>query len=401
MSTKKRIYLDHAATTDVRPEVLNAITDIYKNHFGNPSGFYEEGQEAAKILTEARATVAKAINAKPEEIYFTSCGSESDNWALKGTAYRLKNKGKHIITTKIEHHAVLHTCQYLEDQGFELTYLDVDEYGIVQPESLKAALREDTILVSIMMANNEIGSLQPIKELAAICKEKNIRFHSDAVQALGAIPIDVEDLEVDMLSFSAHKLYGPKGIGALYLKKGTRLDSLIHGGGQEMRQRAGTENLALIAGFAKACELAVAEMPEESKRQIELRDYLIKEIKARIPHAKLNGHPEKRLPNNANYSFEFIEGESMLLMLDAKGYACSTGSACASSSLNPSHVLLSIGLPHEIAHGSLRMTIGKDTSKEDLDRFLEDLPQVITTLRNMSPLWGDYQNGRIKKALID
>ncbi len=400
MSQQKRRYFDHAATTSVRPEVLEAIVDVYENHYGNPSSFYEEGHDAENLLLEARQRVAKNINAKPDEIFFTSCGTESDNWALKGTAFALQKKGKHIITSKIEHHAILHTAEWLEKQGFEVTYLDVDEYGMVRPEDVEAALRDDTILVSIMMANNEVGTLQPIKEIGAICKAHKVRFHSDAVQALGAIPIDVEDLGVDMLSFSAHKLYGPKGVGVLYLRRGNRLDNLLHGGAQEKGKRGGTENVALIQGFAKALDLAVADLDQEAKRQIDLRDRLIKAIGTSIPFAKLNGHPSKRLPNNINFSFEFIEGESMLILLDYQGFACSSGSACTSASLDPSHVLLAMGLPHEIAHGSLRMTIGRETSLEDIDALAEALPPIIQRLRDMSPLWEDWENGKIKNSLI-
>lgn len=400
MLKSKRIYLDHAATTAVDPQVLQAIDDVYLNHFGNPSSFYKEGYEAENLLNMARVEVAKAINADPDEIFFTSCGTEADNWALKGTAYAQKSRGKHIITSKIEHHAVLHTAEWLEKQGFEISYLEVDEYGLVHPAVLEKALRDDTILVSIMLANNEVGTIQPIKELATLCKERQILFHSDAVQALGAIPIDVKDLSVDMLSFSAHKLYGPKGIGALYIRRGVKLDNFMHGGAQEKGRRAGTENIPLIAGFAAAVKLARENMAKESARQSVLRDKIIGEILETIPHAKLNGHPKKRLPNNINFSFEFIEGESMLLLLDAAGYACSSGSACTSASLDPSHVLLAMGLPHEIAHGSLRITLGRENTEDELQNFVPTLSGIVARLREMSPLWADYQEGRIKEALI-
>ncbi|MDO5033295.1 MAG: cysteine desulfurase NifS [Eubacteriales bacterium] len=400
MSQQKRRYFDHAATTQVRPEVLASIVDVYENYHGNPSSFYLEGHKAEDLLKEARDRVAQNIKAKPDEIFFTSCGTEADNWALKGTAFALQHKGKHIITSKIEHHAILHTAEWLEKQGFEVTYLDVDEQGMVRPEDVEAALREDTILVSIMMANNEVGTIQPIKEIGQICKAHKVRFHSDAVQALGAIPIDVEDLGVDLMSFSAHKLYGPKGVGALYVRRGNRLDNLLHGGAQERGKRGGTENVALIWAFAQALDLAVADLEAEAARQIALRDRLIKAIASSIPHAKLNGHPSQRLPNNINFSFEFIEGEAMLLLLDAQGFACSSGSACTSASLDPSHVLLAMGLPHEIAHGSLRITLGRENKQEDVDALAEALPAIIQRLRAMSPLWEDWEKGKIKRSLI-
>lgn len=393
---KKRIYLDHAATTAVRPEVREVVSGILEREYGNPSSFYEEGHRAAHILENSRHALASAIGANDREITFTSCGSESDNWAIKGSAFALKQKGRHLITSKIEHHAVLHSMQWLERQGYEVTYLDVDEYGRVLPETLEAAIRPDTILISIMMANNEVGTIQDIARLGEIARQHKILFHSDAVQAFGAIPIDVRELPVDMLSFSGHKLYAPKGVGAFYMRSGIRIDNFLHGGAQEKGKRAGTENLALIAGFAKAAELAVQEMPENTRHLLEMRDYLMKAISERIPHAKLNGHPEQRLPNNLNFSFEFIEGESILLLLDALGYACSSGSACTSASLDPSHVLLAMGMPAEIAHGSLRITMGRENSLEDVKAFASDLPAVIQRLREMSPLWEDYQKGRIR-----
>lgn len=397
--SEKRVYLDHAATTAVRPEVIDTVTDVLKNYYGNPSSFYLEGHEAAHILERSRETLAKALNAKAREIYFTSCGTEADNWAIKGAAFAQKEKGRHIISSKIEHHAILHSLDWLAKQGFEIQLLDVDEYGRVHPEDLRAAIRPDTILVTIMMANNEVGTIQPIAELAKICRERKVLFHTDAVQTFGAIPVDVEALNVDLLSLSGHKLYAPKGIGALYIRQGVRIDSLIHGGAQEMRKRGGTENLPYIAGLAKAVEIAMEEMDENKRKLIEMREYLKKEILANIPHSKLNGHPEERLPNNLNFSFEFIEGESILLMLDALGYDCSSGSACTSASLDPSHVLLAMGMPHEIAHGSLRITFGIENTMEDIEKFARELPPVIERLRGMSPLWEDFRRGKIQ-ALI-
>lgn len=397
--SESRVYLDHAATTAVRPEVIDTVTDVLKNHYGNPSSFYLEGHESAKILENSRKIVSQALNADPKEIYFTSCGTEADNWAVKGTAFAKKEQGKHIISSKIEHHAVLHSLDWLAKQGFEIQLLDVDEYGRVNPDDLRAAIRPDTILVTIMMANNEVGTIQPIAELGKICREHKVLFHTDAVQAFGAIPIDVEAMNIDLLSLSGHKLYAPKGVGALYMRKGVRIESLIHGGAQEMRKRAGTENLPYIAGLAKAVELAMSEMEENRERLIEMREYLKDEILKSIPHSKLNGHPEERLPNNLNFSFEFIEGESILLMLDALGYDCSSGSACTSASLDPSHVLLAMGMPHEIAHGSLRVTFGKENTMADIEKFARELPPVIERLRMMSPLWEDFRHGKID-ALI-
>lgn len=394
-----RVYLDHAATTAVRPEVIDTVTDILKNHYGNPSSFYKEGHDSAHILEQSRETLARALNASPGEIFFTSCGTEADNWAIKGTAFARKDKGKHIISSKIEHHAVLHSLDWLAKQGFEIQLLDVDEYGRVNPEELRAAIRPDTILVTIMMANNEVGTIQPVAELGKICRERKVLFHTDAVQAFGAVPIDVAAMNIDLLSLSGHKLYAPKGVGALYIRKGIRIDSLIHGGAQEMKKRAGTENIPFIAGLAKAVELAMADMDSNRARLIEMREFLKKEILQNIPHSKLNGHPEERLPNNLNFSFEFIEGESILLMLDAMGYGCSSGSACTSASLDPSHVLLAMGLPHEIAHGSLRITFGKENTLADAEKFARELPPVIKRLREMSPLWEEFQHGKIE-ALI-
>jgi cysteine desulfurase len=386
----KRIYLDHAATTPIRPEVLSAMLPMMTDVFGNPSSFYENGRSAKHVLEDAREKVAACLNADPSEIYFTSCGTESDNWAIKGTALALQNRGRHLITTRIEHHAVLHSCEALAKQGFEITWLDVDSDGIVDPRAIDAAIRPDTILVSVMMANNEIGTIQPIAEIAAICRSRKVLFHSDAVQAAGALPIDVQVLGADMLSFSAHKMYAPKGVGALYMHKGTRIDNFMDGGAQERGRRGGTENVASIVGFARAFELAVQEMPKNNAYLASLRDNLIDGILFRIPHSRLNGHRTLRLPNNANFSFQFIEGESILLMLDHYGYECSSGSACTSGSLDPSHVLLAIGLPHEIAHGSLRVTFGHQNTLEHVQNLIHDLSIIVQRLRDMSPLYDDY-----------
>jgi len=383
----KRIYLDNAATTPVHPEVVKAMLPYYNEYFGNPSSIYSFGREAKKAVEEAREKVAKALGAEPSEIFFTSGGTESDNWAIKGAAYANQDKGKHIITSAIEHHAVLHTCEYLEKQGFRVTYLPVDEYGVVKLDELKKAISDDTILISIMMANNEIGTIQPIKEIAEIAKEKGILFHTDAVQAVGNIPVNVKDLGVDMLSLSAHKFNGPKGVGVLFIKKGTKIHSFIHGGGQERNRRAGTENVAGIVGLGRAIEIASENLEEHAQKLIKLRDKLINGVLERIPYARLNGHPEKRLPGNAHFAFEFVEGESLILNLDLLGIASSSGSACTSGSLEPSHVLLAIGLPHEVAHGSLRLTIGGQNTEEEIDYVLEVLPGVVQKLRDMSPLY--------------
>lgn len=390
MSESRRTYLDHAATTPVRPEVLSVMLPVFSNTFGNPSSFYEEGREARKLVEESRATIAACIGAKPSEIYFTSGGSESDNWAIKGAAAALSTKGRHIITSAIEHHAVLHSVDALRKQGFDITILPVDADGLVSPESVREAIRPDTILVTIMMANNEIGTIEPIAEIGAICRQAKVLFHTDAVQAAGAIPIDVSALQVDMMSFSGHKLYAPKGVGALYIRTGVRIANLIDGGSQERNRRAGTENTASIVGFAKAFELATAELEENAARLSAMRDALIEGILAHIPHSRLNGHRTKRLPNNANLSFEFIEGESILLMLDYLGFDCSSGSACTSGSLDPSHVLLGIGLPHEIAHGSLRVTFGHSNEPGDVDRLIASLKKIVERLRQMSPLYDDH-----------
>ncbi|AFA47766.1 cysteine desulfurase NifS [Acetobacterium woodii] len=385
----KRIYLDHAATTPVDPAVVETMLPFFTENFGNPSSVYSEGRAAKKSIEAARLQVAQAINADPREIYFTGSGSEADNWAIKGIAMKNKSKGNHIITSTIEHHAVLHTCEYLEKQGFEVTYLPVDKDGLISLEDLKNAIRKETILVSIMFANNEIGTIEPIKEIGEIVKEKGIIFHTDAVQALGNIPVDVKDLNVDLLSISAHKIYGPKGIGALYIRKGVPIDNLIHGGAQERKKRAGTENTAEIIAFGKAAEMANDHLETNANHMKTLRDRLIKGIMDNIPQVRLNGHPEKRLPGNANFCFDYIEGESILLSLDIIGIAGSSGSACTSGSLDPSHVLLAIGLPAGVAHGSLRLTIGKNTTTEDIDYVVENLIQIIERLRKMSPINAD------------
>lgn len=387
---KKLIYLDNAATTKTAPEVVEAMLPYFSDHFGNPSSVYSLAAESKKAVTEAREIIAGALGAKAEEIYFTAGGSEADNWALKGAAECYQNKGKHIITTKIEHHAVLHTCEWLEKQGFEVTYLNVDENGVVKLEELKKAIRPDTILISVMFANNEIGTLEPIKEIGEIAREKGILFHTDAVQAFGQLPINVDEYYIDMLSSSGHKLNGPKGIGFLYIRKGLKLRSFIHGGAQERKRRAGTENVPGIVGFGKAVERAVSTMEERTKEERKLRDYLIDRVLKEIPYTRLNGHRTNRLPNNANFSFQFIEGESLLIMLDMEGICGSSGSACTSGSLDPSHVLLAIGLPHEIAHGSLRLTLNEEITREDLDFVVEQLKRIIERLRSMSPLYEDF-----------
>lgn len=385
METK--IYFDNAATTPVRKEVYEEILPYFMQYYGNASSVYTIARESKKALEKAREQVAKVLNAEPSEIYFTAGGSESDNMALKGVAEALEKKGKHIITTKIEHHAILHTCEYLEERGFEVTYLPVDEYGKISLEELKKAIRNDTILISVMFANNEIGTIQPIAEIGAIAKERGIYFHTDAVQAVGHVKIDVQKMNIDLLSLSGHKLCGPKGIGAIYIRKGINIKPLIHGGAQEKRRRAGTENIAGIVGLGKAIELAEKEMEENTKKLIYLRDKLIQGILEKIPYSKLNGHPTDRLPGNCNVSFEFIEGESMLLLLDSKGIAASSGSACTSGSLDPSHVLLAIGLPHEKAHGSLRLTLEYYNTEEEVDKVLKELPDIVSRLREMSPLY--------------
>ena len=384
---QKRIYMDHAATTYVKPEVLDAMTPYFTEHFGNPSSIHSFARETKKAIDHAREQVANAIGATPSEIFFTSGATESDNWVLRGMAYQHKNKGNHIITTAIEHHAMLHTCQALEKEGFEVTYLEVDENGLVTPEQVKNAITDKTILVSVMFANNEIGTIEPIEQIGAVCKEKGVVFHTDAVQAFGAVPIDVNKMNIDLLSITGHKLYGPKGTGALYIRKGVILKNLIEGGAQERGKRPGTENIAGIVGLGKAAELANEHMEENAARLTALRDQLIDGILQQIPETRLNGHRTKRLPNNVNICFRYIEGESLLLLLDRAGIAASSGSACTSGSLDPSHVLLAIGLPHEIAHGSLRLTLGACTTEEDVLYTIETLKTIVERLRQMSPLY--------------
>lgn len=387
---KTKIYLDNAATTRTAQEVVDAMIPYFTENYGNPSSIYELGQRSKEAITTAREQIAEVIGAKPEEIYFTAGGSEADNWALKAACEAYEKKGKHIITTKIEHHAILHTCEYLEKKGVEVTYLDVDENGLVDLDALQKAIRPDTILISIMFANNEIGTIEPVKEIGMIAKEHGILFHTDAVQAFGQVPIDVDDMHIDMLSSSAHKINGPKGIGFLYIRKGVKIRSFVHGGAQERKRRAGTENVPAIVGYGVAAKRAADTMEERTARERQLRDDFIKRVEKEIPYVKLNGHPDKRLPNNINFSFRFIEGESLLIMLDMKGIAGSSGSACTSGSLDPSHVLLAIGLPHEIAHGSLRLSLGEDTTKEDLDYTLEQIKEIIQKLRDLSPLYEDF-----------
>lgn len=387
---KKLIYLDNAATTKTAPEVVEAMLPYFTEYYGNASSIYELAGESKKAMNEGRAKIANILGANANEIYFTGGGSEADNWALKATFEAYKNKGNHIITTKIEHHAILHTCEWLERQGAKITYLDVDENGIIRLEDLEKALTPETILISVMAANNEIGSIQPIKEIGAIAKEHGILFHTDAVQAFGQLPINVDECHIDMLSSSAHKINGPKGIGFLYIRKGVKIRSLIHGGAQERKRRAGTENIPGIVGYGVAAERAAKTMEERTANEREVRDYLINKIETEIPYCRLNGHRTLRLPNNVNFSFQFIEGESLLIMLDMEGICASSGSACTSGSLDPSHVLLAIGLPHEIAHGSLRLTISEETTKEDVDFVVEKIKEIVARLRSMSPLYEDF-----------
>ena len=384
------IYLDNAATTKTAPEVVDAMLPYFSEYYGNASTIYGLGAESKKAMDHARQTIADSLGAKPEEIYFTAGGSESDNWALKATAEAYTSKGKHIITTKIEHHAILHTCEYLEKRGFEITYLNVDRDGLISLDELKAAIRPDTILISVMFANNEIGTIEPIAEIGEIAKEHGVLFHTDAVQAYAQVPINVDEMHIDMLSASGHKLNGPKGIGFLYIRKGVKIRSFVHGGAQERKRRAGTENVPGIVGFGKAVELAVASMDDRIRKETELRDYAIARIEKEIPYCRLNGDRTRRLPNNINFSFRFVEGESLLIMLDMKGICASSGSACTSGSLDPSHVLLAIGLPHEIAHGSLRMTLSAETTKEEIDYTIDNLKEIVAHLRSMSPLYEDF-----------
>ena len=387
---EQRIYLDNAATTKTAKEAVDAMLPFFTEYYGNASSIYKLGASSKKAIMETRAEIAKSLGADSQEIYFTAGGSESDNWALIATAEAYESKGRHIITSKIEHHAILHTCDYLKKRGFEITYVDVDADGVIKLEELKRAIRPDTILISVMAANNEIGTIQPIREIGAIAKEHRILFHTDAVQAYGHVPIDVNECNIDMLSVSGHKLHGPKGIGFLYIRQGVKIRSFIHGGAQERKRRAGTENVPAIAGFGAAVKKAFTDMEARIEREVKLRDYLIERIKAEIPYCKLNGHSVDRLPNNVNFSFEFIEGESLLIMLDMKGICASSGSACTSGSLDPSHVLLAIGLPHEIAHGSLRLTLSEENTVEELDYVVENLKDIIGRLRAMSPLYEDF-----------
>lgn len=392
----KLIYLDNAATTKTAPEAVEAMLPYFSEYYGNPSSIYSLAAESKKAVSDAREIIADSIGARASDIYFTAGGSESDNWALKATAEAYAWKGKHIITSAIEHHAILHTCQYLEKQGYEVTYVGVDEQGILKLDELEAAIRPDTILISVMFANNEIGTIQPIKEIGTIAKKHGILFHTDAVQAYGHLPIDVEEYQIDMLSASGHKINGPKGIGFLYIRKGLKLRSFIHGGAQERSRRAGTENVPGIVGFGAAVSKAMLTLQKRMDYETTLRDYMISKIEETIPYCRLNGDRQKRLPNNVNFSFQFIEGESLLIMLDMRGICASSGSACTSGSLDPSHVLLAIGLPHEIAHGSLRLTLSEETTKEELDITVEAIAQIVERLRQMSPLYEDY----IKKMSV-
>ncbi len=385
------IYLDNAATTAMKPEVFEAMKPYFMENYGNPSSVYRFAGTAKKAVEDAREEIAKALNAKSSgEIYFTAGGSEADNWAIKAAAESFRDKGRHIITTKIEHHAVLHTAEWLERNGYEVTYLDVDEDGLISLEELEQAIRPDTILMSIMFANNEIGTIEPVKEIGLIAGKHGVLFHTDAVQAFGHVPIDVQEMNIDMLSASAHKLHGPKGIGFLYLRNGIKMGALIHGGAQERSRRAGTHNVSGIAGFAEATRLAMANMEANAKKETEIRDYLISRIENEIPYVKVNGHREKRLPNNVNVCFRFIEGESLLILLDQKGICASSGSACTSGSLDPSHVLLAIGLIHEIAHGSRRLSLSEETTKEEADYVVDNLKTIVEKLRSMSPLYDDF-----------
>ncbi len=387
---KRLIYLDNAATTRTRPEVAEAMMPYFTEYFGNPSSIYDFSNPCKEAIAHARETIANSIGAKPNEIYFTAGGTESDNWAIKAAAEAYQDKGRHIITSKIEHHAVLHTCEYLEKRGFEVTYLDVDEFGTVKLDELEKAIRPDTILISIMFANNEIGTIQPVKEIGEIAKAHGILFHTDAVQAYAHVPIDVNEYNIDMMSASGHKLNGPKGVGFLYIRTGVKIRSFIHGGAQERKRRGGTENVPGIVGLGKAAELAMGDMQERAEKEVKLRDHLIGRVMNEIPYARLNGHPVNRLPNNANFAFRFIEGESMLIMLDMEGICGSSGSACTSGSLDPSHVLLAIGLPHEIAHGSLRLTLSEENTEEEIDLVVDHLKAIVQRLRGMSPLYEDF-----------
>lgn len=393
---EKMIYLDNAATTKTRPEVVEAMLPYFTEFYGNPSSVYTFSAKSKEAVTKAREIIADSLGVKSNEIYFTAGGSEADNWALVAAAEAYEAKGKHIITSKIEHHAILHTCEYLEKRGYEVTYLDVDENGVVKLDELKKAIRPDTILISIMFANNEIGTIEPIKEIGAIAKEHGILFHTDAVQAYGHVPISADEYNIDMLSASGHKINGPKGIGFLYIRKGVKIRSFIHGGAQERRRRAGTENVPGIVGFGKAVQLAMDEMEERTKKEVEMREYLMEKVLREVPFTRINGSRTSRLPNNINFAFQFIEGESLLIKLDMAGICGSSGSACTSGSLDPSHVLLAIGLPHEIAHGSLRLTLSEETTKEDLDYTADVLKEIVEHLRKMSPLYEDFQKKQKK-----
>ena len=393
---ERLIYLDNAATTKTAPEVVEAMLPYFTERYGNPSSVYGFAAANKEVISQQRDVIAGVLGAKGNEIYFTAGGSEADNWALKATAEAYEGKGNHIITTKIEHHAILHTCEYLEKKGYEVTYLDVDEDGVVKLDELKAAIRPTTILISVMYANNEIGTIQPIREIGEIAHEHGILFHTDAVQAFGQVPIHVDECHIDMLSASGHKLNGPKGIGFLYIRTGVKIRSFVHGGGQERKRRAGTENVPGILGLGAAVKRAADTMAERTGKETELRDYLINRVLDEIPHCRLNGHRTKRLPNNANFSFQFIEGESLLIKLDMKGICGSSGSACTSGSLDPSHVLLAIGLPHEIAHGSLRLTLNEEITKEDIDYVVDSLKEIVGHLREMSPLYEDFMNKQKK-----
>lgn len=386
----KLIYLDNAATTKTAPEVVEAMLPYFTEYYGNPSSVYSFAAQNKEVITQQREIIANALGAKTEEIYFTAGGSESDNWALKATAEAYASKGNHIITSKIEHHAILHTCDWLEKHGFEITYVDVDEFGKIKLDELKKAIRPTTILISVMFANNEIGTIQPIKEIGEIAHEHGILFHTDAVQAYGQLPINVDELHIDMLSSSGHKLNGPKGIGFLYIRKGVKIRSFIHGGAQERKRRAGTENVPGIVGYGVAAERAANTMEERTAKERKIRDHLIDRVLAEVPYTRLNGHRTDRLPNNANFSFQFVEGESLLIMLDMDGICGSSGSACTSGSLDPSHVLLAIGLPHEIAHGSLRLTLSEETTMEDVDYVVDCIKKIVERLRSMSPLYEDF-----------
>ncbi len=388
---KRCIYLDNAATTKTAPQVLEAMLPYFSEHYGNPSSIYGLAGESREAVDKAREQIAGVLNAQTKDIYFTAGGTEADNWALKAAFEAYKGKGNHIITTKIEHHAILHTCEYLEkERGARVTYLDVDEQGVVKLDQLEAAITPETILISVMFANNEIGTLQPIKEIGAIAREHGILFHTDAVQAFGQVPIDVDEMGIDMLSSSAHKINGPKGIGFLYIRKGLKLRSFIHGGAQERKRRAGTENVPGIVGYGAAAALAAETMEERTAKECALRDHMIKRILEEIPYSRLNGDPKKRLPNNVNVCFRFVEGESLLILLDMAGICASSGSACTSGSLDPSHVLLAIGLPHEIAHGSLRLTLSHETTLEEIDYTVDQIKEIVERMRSMSPLYEDF-----------